>query len=145
MDFMTALNIAASGLSAERAHINIISMNLANVKTTRTPEGGPYRRKSVVFQSRPLDSEFTKAMRTELEREVKGVKVIGVVTDQRPFKMVYDPGHPDANAQGYVSFPDINVVEEMTNMMTALRTYEANVATITSVKAMFNKALELGR
>lgn len=145
MDFITALDIGASGLSAERTHINIISMNLANVKTTRTPEGGPYRRKSVVFQSQPLDSEFTKAMRTELEREVKGVKVIGVVTDQRPFKRVYDPGHPDADAQGYVSLPDINVVEEMTNMMTALRTYEANASTITSVKAMFNKALELGR
>lgn len=145
MDFMTALDIGASGLSAERTHLNIISMNLANVKTTRTPEGGPYRRKSVVYQSQALDSEFTKAMRTELEREVKGVKVIGVVTDQRPFKRVYDPGHPDADGQGYVSLPDINVVEEMANMMTALRTYEANASTITSAKAMFNKALELGR
>lgn len=145
MDFMTALDIGASGLNAQRTHIDIISMNLANIKTTRTPEGGPYRRKSVVFQAQPLDSEFTKAMRTELERGVMGVKVTGVVTDQRPFKMVYDPGHPDANAQGYVSFPDINVVEEMTNLMTALRTYEANVSTITSVQTMFNRALELGR
>ncbi|HDQ39841.1 MAG TPA: flagellar basal body rod protein FlgC [Desulfonatronum sp.] len=145
MDFITALDIGASGLSAERSHLNVISMNLANVNTTRTPEGGPYRRKSVVFQSQPLDSEFTKAMRSELEREVKGVKVIGVVTDQRPFKRIYDPGHPDADDQGYVSLPDINVVEEMTNMMTALRTYEANAATISSVKAMYNKALELGR
>lgn len=145
MDFMTALDIGASGLNAQRTHIDIISMNLANIKTTRTPEGGPYRRKSVVFQAQPLDSEFTKAMRTELEREIMGVKVTGVVTDQRPFKMVYDPGHPDANAQGYVSFPDINVVEEMTNLMTALRTYEANVSIITSVQTMFNRALELGR
>lgn len=145
MDFMTALEIGASGLSAERTHLNIISMNLANVNTTRTPEGGPYRRKSVVFQSTPLDSPFTKAMRSELEREVKGVKVSGVVTDQRPFRRVYDPGHPDADGQGYVSLPDINVVEEMANMMTALRTYEANAATISSAKTMFNKALELGR
>jgi flagellar basal-body rod protein FlgC len=145
MDFMTALDISASGLSAQRTHLNIISMNLANINTTRTPEGGPYRRKSVVFQSQPLDSEFTKAMRTELEREVKGVKVVGVLTDQRPFRMVHEPGHPDANAQGYVSFPDINVVEEMTNLMTVLRTYEANVSAITSVKTMFNRALELGR
>lgn len=145
MDFISALDIGASGLSAERTHLNIISMNLANVNTTRTPEGGPYRRKSVVFQSQSLDSEFTKAMRSELEREVKGVKVVGVVTDQRPFKRVYDPGHPDADGQGYVSLPDINVVEEMANMMTALRTYEANAATINSAKTMFNKALELGR
>ncbi len=145
MDFMTALEIGASGLSAERTHLNIISMNLANVNTTRTPEGGPYRRKSVVFQSTPLDSPFTKAMRSELEREVKGVKVSGVVTDQRPLRRVYDPGHPDADGQGYVSLPDINVVEEMANMMTALRTYEANAATISSAKTMFNKALELGR
>ncbi|TVR00448.1 MAG: flagellar basal body rod protein FlgC [Desulfovibrionales bacterium] len=145
MDFMTALDIGASGLSAERTHLNIISMNLANVNTTRTPEGGPYRRKSVVFQATPLDSPFTKAMRSELEREVKGVKVSGVVTDQRPLRRVYDPGHPDADGQGYVSLPDINVVEEMANMMTALRTYEANAATISSAKAMFNKALELGR
>ncbi|SDB12239.1 flagellar basal-body rod protein FlgC [Desulfonatronum thiosulfatophilum] len=145
MDFMTALDIGASGLSAERTHLNVISMNLANVNTTRTPEGGPYRRKSVVFQSTPLDSPFTKAMRSELEREVQGVKVSGVVTDQRPLKRVYDPGHPDADGQGYVSLPDINVVEEMANMMTALRTYEANAATVSSAKAMFNKALELGR
>ncbi len=145
MDFISALDIGASGLSAERTHLNIISMNLANINTTRTPEGGPYRRKSVVFQSQALDSEFTKAMRSELEREVKGVKVVGVVTDQRPFKRVYDPGHPDADGQGYVSLPDINVVEEMANMMTALRTYEANAATINSAKTMFNKALELGR
>ncbi|WP_031386458.1 flagellar basal body rod protein FlgC [Desulfonatronum thiodismutans] len=145
MDFMTALEIGASGLSAERTHLNIISMNLANVNTTRTPEGGPYRRKSVVFQATPLDSPFTKAMRSELEREVKGVKVSGVVTDQRPLRRVYDPGHPDADGQGYVSLPDINVVEEMANMMTALRTYEANAATISSAKTMFNKALELGR
>lgn len=145
MDFMTALEIGASGLSAERTHLNVISMNLANVNTTRTPEGGPYRRKSVVFQATPLDSPFTKAMRSELEREVKGVKVSGVVTDQRPLKRIYDPGHPDADGQGYVRLPDINVVEEMANMMTALRTYEANAATISSAKTMFNKALELGR
>ena len=145
MDFMTALEIGASGLSAERTHLNIISMNLANVNTTRTPEGGPYRRKSVVFQATPLESPFTKAMRSELEREVKGVKVSGVVTDQRPLRRVYDPGHPDADGRGYVSLPDISVVEEMANMMTALRTYEANAATISSAKTMFNKALELGR
>ncbi len=145
MDFLTALDIAASGLSAERTHLNVISMNMANVNTTRTPEGGAYRRKSCVFRSSPVESPFSRAMQSALDREAQGVKVAGVVTDTRPFKQVYDPGHPDANAEGYVSYPDINAMEEMANMITAIRSYEANVASITSIKSMFNKALELGR
>ena len=144
MDFMTALDIGASGLSAERTHLNIISMNLANAKTTRTPEGGPYRRKSVVFATADVDSPFSRAMRNALDREVKGVRVLGVAQDTRPLKRVYEPGHPDADPEGYVFYPDINVVEEMTNMLTAIRTYEAGVAAITSVKGMFQKALSLG-
>lgn len=84
-------------------------------------------------------------MQSALDREVHGVKVAGVVTDNRPLKQVYDPGHPDADAEGYVSYPDINAMEEMANMITAIRSYEANVASITSIKSMFNKALELGR
>ena len=145
MDFMTALDIAASGLSAERTHLNVISMNLANVNTTRTPDGGPYRRKSVVFRSTPVESPFSRAMQSVLDQEIRGVRVAGVITDNRPLKQVYEPGHPDANGQGYVSYPDINAVEEMANMITAIRSYEANVATVTSIKTMFNKALDLGR
>jgi len=144
MDFMTALDISASGLSAERTHLNIISMNLANAKTTRTPEGGPYRRKSVVLATADVDSPFSKAMRTALDRDVKGVRVLGVAQDTRPLKRVFEPGHPDADPEGYVFYPDINVVEEMANMLTAIRTYEAGVASITSVKGMFQKALSLG-
>ena len=120
-------------------------MNLANVNTTRTAEGGPYKRKTVLFQATPVETPFGKAMQTELERELRGVKAKAVLNDNRPFKLVYDPGHPDANNEGYVSMPDINVVEEMANMLTAMRTYEANVSSITTSKAMYNKALEIGR
>lgn len=145
MDFMTALDVGASALSAERTHLNIISMNLANAKTTRTPEGGPYQRRSVVMATADVDSPFSKAMQTALDREVKGVRVMGIAKDGRPFKEVYEPGHPDADEKGYVKYPDINVVEEMTNMMTAVRTYEANATSINSLKTMFNKALTLGQ
>lgn len=145
MDFMTALDISASGLSAERTHINIISMNLANVKTTRTEYGGPYRRKSVEMAATPVDDSFSKQMRGALDRELRGVRVMNVVQDTRPFKMVYEPGHPDADADGMVKYPDINVVEEMTSLMTAQRGYEANVTSIDTIKAMYNKALEIGR
>ncbi|RQD67516.1 MAG: flagellar basal body rod protein FlgC [Desulfonatronovibrio sp. MSAO_Bac4] len=145
MSFMKSLDISASALSAERTHLNVISMNLANVNTTRTAEGGPYKRKTVLFQATPVETPFGKAMQTELERELRGVKAKAVLNDNRPFKLVYDPGHPDANNEGYVSMPDINVVEEMANMLTAMRTYEANVSSITTSKAMYNKALEIGR
>ncbi|KUJ95961.1 MAG: flagellar basal-body rod protein FlgC [Desulfonauticus sp.] len=145
MDLLTALEIGASGLSAERTHLNVISMNLANVKTTRTPEGGPYRRKTVLFKTAPVDTPFAQVMASALDREVEGVKVTAVVDDKRPFKRVYEPGHPDADENGYVYYPDINVVEEMANLMTTLRTYEANVSVITTVKSMYNKALEIGR
>jgi flagellar basal-body rod protein FlgC len=145
MDFMTALDISASGLTAERTHINIISMNLANVKTTRTEYGGPYRRKSVELAATPVDDSFSKQMRSALDRELRGVRVMNIVQDKRPFKMVYEPGHPDADAEGMVRYPDINVVEEMAHMMTAQRGYEANVTAIDTIKAMYNKALEIAR
>ena len=144
MDFMTALDIGASGLKAQRANLNVISMNMANIRTTRTIEGGPYRRKSVSFESTPVYSPFDRAMDNQANRELKGVKVLGVTADDRPFKQVFEPHHPDANEQGYVFYPDINVVEEMTNMMQAMRGYEANVQTIQSIKRMFQKAVMIG-
>ena len=145
MDFMTALDISASALSAERTHMNIISMNLANVKTTRTVEGGPYRRKTVIMSAIPVDDSFSKQMQSALDRELRGVRVMHVAPDSRPMKLVYEPGHPDANADGYVAYPDINVVEEMANMMTAQRGYEANVTSVDAIKTMYNKALEIAR
>ena len=145
MDFMTAFDISASGLSADRTRINTISMNLANAKTTRTPQGGPYRRRSVVQQTADVDDPFSIHMRSALDRAVQGVRVSAVTMDNRPFKRVYEPGNPDANAEGYVMYPDINVVEEMANLMTAQRNYEANVTTVDAVKRMYIKALDIGR
>jgi flagellar basal-body rod protein FlgC len=145
MDFMTAFDISASGLSADRTRINTISMNLANAKTTRTAQGGPYRRRSVVQQATEVDDPFSIHMRSALDREVQGVRVSAVTMDNRPFKRVYEPGNPDANAEGYVMYPDINVVEEMANLMSAQRNYEANVTTVDAVKGMFIKALDIGR
>lgn len=145
MDFMTALDIGASALTAERTHMNIISMNLANAKTTRTAEGGAYRRRSVFMEATEVDASFSKQMQSALDREMRGVRVQGIAIDQRPPKMVFEPAHPDANEDGYVAYPDINVVEEMANMMTSQRGYEANVATVETIKAMYTKALEIGR
>ena len=145
MDFMTAFDISASGLSADRTRINTISMNLANAKTTRTAQGGPYRRRSVVLQATDVGDPFSIHMRAALDRAVQGVRVSAVTMDNRPFKRVYEPGNPDANAEGYVMYPDINVVEEMANLMSAQRNYEANVTTVDAVKGMFIKALDIGR
>jgi len=145
MDFMTAFDISASGLSADRTRINTISMNLANAKTTRTPQGGPYRRRTVVQQTADVDDPFSIHMRSALDRAVQGVRVSSVAVDTRPFKRVYEPGNPDANAEGYVMYPDINVVEEMANLMTAQRNFEANVTTVDAVKGMFVKALDIGK
>lgn len=145
MDFMTAMDISASGLSTDRTRINTIAMNLANAKTTRTPYGGPYRRRTVVQASTDVDDPFSVHMRSALDRELKGVRVMAVTQDVRPLKGVYEPGHPDANKEGYVYYPDINVVEEMANLMTAQRNYEANATTVEAIKGMFNKALEIGK
>ncbi|SKA70804.1 flagellar basal-body rod protein FlgC [Paucidesulfovibrio gracilis DSM 16080] len=145
MDFMTALDIGASGLRAQRAYLNVISMNMANARTTRTVEGGPYQRKALSLESSPVYTPFDEAMKDQLNRDLHGVTVRGMVKDDRPFKMVYEPGHPDANEEGYVAYPDINVVEEMTNMINTMRSYEANTQSIDSVKKMFTKALRIGR
>jgi len=145
MDFMSALDVSASGMKAQRTFMNVISMNLANVKTTKTPEGGAYRRKSVAFASTPVFNPFDKVMENQQDRELSGVTVRGIITDKRPMKRVHEPGHPDADKEGYVNYPDINVVEEMANMITTMRSYEANVQAIQDTKAMFNKALQIAR
>ncbi|WP_207260383.1 flagellar basal body rod protein FlgC [Desulfovibrio sp. Huiquan2017] len=145
MDIMTAMDIGASGLTAQRAQLNVISMNMANIRTTKTATGGPYQRKSVSFESTPVYSPFDQAMQNQLNRDLEGVKVLGVTADNRPFKQAYEPDHPDANDQGYVFYPDINVVEEMANMMQAMRGYEANVQTVQAAKNMFQKALTISQ
>ena len=145
MDFMSALDVSASGMKAQRTYMNVISMNLANVKTTRTAEGGAYKRKSVAFAAAPVFNPFDKEMENAENRELKGVVVRGIVADKRPQKKVHEPGHPDADKDGYVRFPNINIVHEMVDMITASRGYEANVTVINATKDIVNTALGIGR
>ena len=145
MDFLTALKISSSALDAQRIRMVVISSNLANINTTRTPEGGPYRRRDVVFASQPVADNFGEVLNSELEKKLQRVEIVNITVDPGPPKVVYDPRHPDANALGYVGMPDINVMEEMVNILSATRSYEANVAAVNSVKSMVNKALEIGR
>jgi flagellar basal-body rod protein FlgC len=137
----SAMEIAASGLSAERGRMNVIASNLANARTTRGANGQPYQRLDPVFVARPVaGGSFDPVL-----RNVKEVTLAGVRPDTSPGQMVYDPGHPDANAQGYVEYPNVNVVTEMVNLMTASRAYEAGVTSIESIKAMARSALKIGQ
>jgi len=138
------IDAAASGMTAERLRMDVISNNIANVNTTRTAQGGAYRRQMVVFQSRTAEnSPFSQVLSRKLEAG-DGVKVVGIVKDQSPLRKVYDPNHPDANQDGYVDMPNINVVAEMVDMITATRAYEANVTAVNAAKNMALKALEIG-
>ena len=141
MDFFTAFNISADGLSAQRVRLNTIASNLANINTTHTPKGGPYRRKDVVFSAVETKNSFNSI----LNNKIKSVKVEEIIEDSRPFKFVYDPYHPDANKEGYVSHPNIDMVEEMVNMMSASRLYEANINAVKTTTKMAQKALLIGK
>ena len=145
MDILTAMKISGSALKAERARLNIAAMNLANANTTRTIEGGPYRAKSVVFGARPLEGEDFGSRLNTASSKLRQVKVIEVVEDDKPFKEIYDPSHPDADANGMVKMPNVNTVEQMVDLMSARRDYDANVAALDSVKAMAMRALDIGR
>lgn len=136
MNSFSIFKISASALEAQRLRMNVIASNMANVNTTRTDEGGPYKRKDVVFSVMPVEAGSVK---------LDGVKVDNVITDPTPPKLVYDPAHPDADKNGYVALPDINSLEEMVNMMMAMRAYEASISTFNMSKTMFMKTLELGR
>ena len=142
MSLLSALDVNASGLSAQRKRVEVSSANLANSQTTRTVEGGPYRRKQVVLES---TSSFEESFGKALMDGVEGVEVSQVLDDPRPFDRRYEPGHPDADAEGYVSYPNVNSMEEMANLMSASRTYEANIAAIAIVKSMITRTLEIGR
>ncbi len=149
MGFMDTLAISASGMTAERLRMDVVANNLANVNTTRTPGGGPFRRQQVALA--PASASFGETLAglsgsddgTEAARG--GVQVSGIVPDMRPFKRVYQPGHPDADKQGYVNLPNVDTVTEMVDMMGATRAYEANVAAVGAVKGMAMKAMEIGR
>lgn len=154
MGFMDSLNVSASGMTAERLRMDVISNNLANASTTRTPQGGPFRRQDVMLA--PGESSFSDTLTQASAgggaagdstggNGLTGVQVTGIVPDQSPFRQVYDPGNPDADAKGYVRLPNVNVVTEMVDMMTASKAYEADVTAANSAKAMAMKALEIGK
>jgi len=143
MDIFATFKIGASALKAQRTRLNTISSNLANAETTSTPEGGPYKKKSVYFESTPIP--FSGHLQSSMDKDVRGVKVAKIIEDNKPPRRIYNPSHPDAGADGYVEMPNVNVLKEMVDMMSATRSYEANTTTIKSAKRMALKALEIGR
>jgi flagellar basal-body rod protein FlgC len=152
MGFFGALDISASGLSAERMRMDVTAENLANAQTTRGPNGGPYRRKEVVLQTvqgggfqSALQSAAGSVPGSGKSQQPGGVEVTGIAVDPSQPRMVYDPGHPDANGQGYVSMPNVNPVTEMVDLISASRAYEANVTAMQTAKTMFSKTFELLR
>ncbi len=146
MSFFGSMDTSTSGLTAQRLRLDVISQNIANANTTRTPEGGPYRRKAVLFESINNNEEsFRSILSQKVASRNNGVRVSAVVEDQTPFPVVYDPTHPDANAQGYVEQPNVNIVTEMVNMISASRSYEANVTAFNNMKTMINSALSIGK
>ncbi|MFN8792191.1 MAG: flagellar basal body rod protein FlgC [Bdellovibrionales bacterium] len=145
-DFITGMRIASSGMAAQRMRLNTISSNLANINTTQTPEGGPYRRKDVVFGAMPDARNFGEIFSSSDPRgQMHRVQVVDVLSDTRAPLMKYEPHHPDANPDGLVAYPNINTMEEMTNMIQATRAYEANVSALQASKDMALSALEIGR
>jgi flagellar basal-body rod protein FlgC len=140
MNFLRLFEISSSGLYAQRKRLDVIASNLANLETTRTENGGPYRRKMVVMSTKPVEG-FDQVLSSRLE----GVKIDDIVEDDAPFMKVYNPGHPDADEQGYVLKPNVDLIVEITNMLVAKRNFEANVTAVRSTKQMALKALEIGR
>ncbi|BCW99513.1 MAG: flagellar basal body rod protein FlgC [Armatimonadota bacterium] len=138
MPRLSAFDISAMGLSAQRQRLDVVAENIANVNTTRTPDGGPYRRKQVVFETVLAGQGLPGA-------EPQGVLVSEVTTDPAPPKTVYEPGHPDADERGFVTLPNVNIVDEMVDLISATRSYEANVTALNATKGMLMKALEIGR
>lgn len=147
MGFFSALQSSASALTAQRLRMDTISENIANAYTTRTEEETPYQRKTVVFEARNGNIPFSNYLSEASQRIINngGVRVAAIVEDQTPFKSVYDPGHPDADENGIVQMPNVDVVTEMVNMISATRAYEANVTAINTTKSMATKALEIGK
>ena len=164
MDLFKVFTLSGAGMAAQRSRMNVVSGNLANAETTRTPEGGPYHRRSVLFRAQPTMSDFSALLASSPQMSQVGtrpgwfkidppnrpdrvltVQVDAVQESLRTPKKVYDPHHPDADTEGYVSYPDINPMEEMTDLLSAVRSYEANLATFNATKTLVRHLLELGR
>lgn len=142
MSTFGAMRISASGLSAERLRMDTISSNVANAKTTRGENGKPYVRKIAIFQSN-IQKSLGKT--GDEGQNLMGVKAVGIVEDESPLRRVYEPNHPDADKEGYVLMPNVNMLNEMADVIAASRSYEANVDTLNAMKSMYSKALEIGR
>lgn len=151
MSLFSSLTVAASGMAAQRARTDILVENLANAETTRTPEGGPYRRKDVVFHTTPAGSAFAAMLDNQLDAfsvpdaMQTGVEVSEVIVDEREPERRYQPGHPDADAQGYVAFPRVSPADEMVDLLSASRGFQANVSAMAAVKDMLNRSIDLLR
>ena len=144
MDLLTTLKISSSGIAAQKKRMAAISSNIANAQTTRTAEGGPYRKKEVVFGSEPARESFSEILEGELDAQAEQVHATEAISTDNPPILKYEPNHPEANEQGYVAYPNINVMEEMANMISASRAYEANINVMNTTKGMAMKALEIG-
>jgi flagellar basal-body rod protein FlgC len=140
MGIFSSMDISAGGLQAQRLRMDVIAENIANAEATRTPEGGPYRRREVILQT--SDAGLARAG-TSVQEATSGVEVAGIEVDPSPLQMVYDPSHPDADAQGYVAMPNVNIPTEMADMLTATRAYEANTAAYRASRDMNRAALDL--
>ena len=140
MSLLDLMSVSASGMQAQRLRAETIVENLANAETTRTPDGGPYKRKDVVFASQAQQSPFSASFQNAT---AEGVSVADVITDSRAPELRYLPGHPDADANGYVAFPNMNPAEEMVNLMNSQRSYEGNVAAMSAVKDMITHSIDL--
>jgi len=143
MSFLSSLNISGSGLTAQKLRMDVIAQNIANADTTRTEEGGPYLKKSVVFTESGRGGSFSEVLKGK--QSPGGVTVTGIIEDQQAVKPVYDPDNPDANEEGYVMLPDINTTQEMVDLISASRSYEANITAFNAVKQMAQDALRIGK
>jgi len=146
MSLFSALSVSASGMAAQRERASLLVENIANSETTRTPEGGPYRRKDAIFSSQQVGSEFSSEFQSQLAgQQMTGVGVSGISVDMRDPEKQYPPGHPDADADGYVNIPRVNPAEDMVDLVGANRSYQANVAAMSAVKDMIQKSIDLLR
>jgi flagellar basal-body rod protein FlgC len=143
MSLFSSIAVSASGMAAERTRAELLVENMANSETTRTPDGGPYRRKDAVFSTEQVNSPFSAVFQNEMDATATGVTVSDIVVDQRDPDKRYMPGHPDADKDGYVSFPRINPAEDMVDLVDTSRNYEANVSAISAVKDMIQRSIDL--
>jgi len=145
MDLLKCIDIAASGMTAQRTRLNVISMNLANANTTKTEDGTPYRRKTSIFRTVPMNKSFEDQLKNSVDNQIFAVEVTKIAPVPGDLKQIFDPTHPDADKNGYLYLPNVNLVEEMVQMLNANRSYEANASAIKAAKDMAVKALEIGR